>query len=414
MRLALFCPFLCFLLLFLSGFYARAGLPVSDTIPIYAINAHFTSGNIERLREIKALGFNAVRTDITWERIEKSPLVYDWNDIDRFVDELESVGLVGIFILNYSNKLYEPVDLKSGKTSSPSRSSSYKAYANWASAAAKRYKSRKIVWEIWNEPNHRNSWVPEPEVDNYISLVMAASKSMREVDPNVTLMGPALAGSDYAYFQKVVEATVGLFDYYSIHPYRLGHTPETLDRDLGRYKNIIDNVKHSAGERLVFGEFGYSSFEFGVSLDIQADYLERFFIYSFFNRVPISIWYNWKDTCVDPKDKECSFGIVDVKLNPKPAYNAAKVVLNVLRAVESLNPILNLPSSTYGYYIKSVKYGSGMVVWSDFPVKNHVVKCFGKVRAVRRDLPDKNIDCNAGSFFVDLDSRPSYFFGGLK
>ena len=38
------------------------------------------------------------------------------------------------------------------------------AYARWAAAAASHFQGRGILWEIWNEPNIRGFWQPEPNV----------------------------------------------------------------------------------------------------------------------------------------------------------------------------------------------------------------------------------------------------------
>jgi len=41
--------------------------------------------------------------------------------------------------------------------------------------------------------------------------------------------------------------------------------------------------------------------------------------------VPLSIWYDWKNDCPDPRDREQNFGTVMPDLTPKPAYVAVWV-----------------------------------------------------------------------------------------
>ena len=125
------------------------------------VNIHFTTGHEKDLDMIAAAGFRFIRMDFVWHNIEKVKGVYDWSEYDELTSNLEKRGLRALYILDYSNPLYEPeVESKDPITgeaqkgiAAPSHPESVEAFAKWSAAAAERYRNKNVVWEIWNEPN---------------------------------------------------------------------------------------------------------------------------------------------------------------------------------------------------------------------------------------------------------------------
>ena len=72
---------------------------------------------------------------------------------------LEKRGMRAIYILDYSDALYEestnsknPLTGKEQKgTASPQHSENVAAFAQWSAAAAVHFKDKNIIWEIWND-----------------------------------------------------------------------------------------------------------------------------------------------------------------------------------------------------------------------------------------------------------------------
>ncbi len=82
---------------------------------------------------------------------------------------------------------------------------------------------------------------------------------------------------------------------------------------------------------ILAGEWGYSSTWKNFDDDLQARRLAREFLVNQWQRIPITIWYDWRDDGDDPKNSENRFGIVRHKYSeqnqfvydPKPAFDAS-------------------------------------------------------------------------------------------
>ena len=133
------------------------------------VNIHFTRGHEQDLDLIAAAGFKVARMDFGWAGIERAKGQYDWSAYDELTANLAKRGLRALYILDYSNPLYEesvvtrnPVSGEEHRdTASPQHPESVAAFARWAAAAAERYRGRRVIWEIWNEPNI-TFWKPKP------------------------------------------------------------------------------------------------------------------------------------------------------------------------------------------------------------------------------------------------------------
>ncbi|MCI0746106.1 MAG: cellulase family glycosylhydrolase, partial [Verrucomicrobia subdivision 3 bacterium] len=173
------------------------------------VNIHFTRGHERDLDLIAAAGFKFIRMDFGWAGIERKKGDYDWSAYDELTANLEKRGLRALYILDYSNPLYEEVVVSknpiTGKeqrdVASPQHPESVAAFARWAGAAAARFKGRRIIWEIWNEPNI-TFWKPRPDVKQYTTLGLATARAIREADPNATIIGPATSEMPITFLEE--------------------------------------------------------------------------------------------------------------------------------------------------------------------------------------------------------------------
>ena len=175
------------------------------------VNIHFTTGHERDLDLIAAAGFKFIRMDFHWAGIEREKGFYDWSAYDELTANLGKRGLRALYILDYSNPLYEqPVTSPhpfTGKphqtTASPRQHESIAAFANWAAAAARHFAGRKIIWEIWNEPNG-HFWTPKPDAQQYAALALATATAVHEADKDATVVGPATAGFPWDFLEHGV------------------------------------------------------------------------------------------------------------------------------------------------------------------------------------------------------------------
>ena len=325
---------------YLAGVAAQAAdLPELVLPQGVGVNIHFARGHERDLDLIAAAGFKFIRMDFGWGGIERKKGEYDWSAYDELTANLEQRGLRAIYILDYSNPLYEetvvsknPLTGKEHKDiASPQQPESVAAFARWAGAAAKHFAGRRIIWEIWNEPNI-SFWKPRPDVKQYTALALATAKAVREADPHSTLIAPATSEVPVKFLEEFFAAgALAQLDAVSVHPYRsYKKGPETAAEDYAKLRVLIEKHAPTPARKnlpIISGEWGYSTFtNKGVSLETQAAFLVRQQLANLSAGVPLSIWYDWKNDGADLGEREHNFGTVTHDLHPKPAYTALQTL----------------------------------------------------------------------------------------
>jgi len=310
---------------------SRSVLP-SPVLPDgFGVNIHFTDPRPGELEMIAAAGIRWVRMDFEWERTERRRGEYDFSDYDRLLAALDAHGIRALFILDYGNPLYDD-------GLSPHTDQGRRAFAQWAAAAARRFRGRGILWETWNEPNI-GFWKPKPNVADYVELALATAKAIREAAPGEALIGPATSEMGTTFLEACFQG--GLLEHWdavSVHPYRQ-RPPESAASDyIGVSRLIARYAPKGRHIPLLSGEWGYSTAWGGIDEDVQGRMLCRQWLFNVASGVPLSIWYDWHDDGEDPKDPEHHFGMVrfpylagrDLVFVPKPSYLAAKALTGFL------------------------------------------------------------------------------------
>jgi hypothetical protein len=307
------------------------------------VNIHFTDPQPGEVKMIAAAGFRWVRMDFKWDETERARGQYDFSAYDRLMAALDESKIQALFILDYGNPLYD-------KGAPPRKPETREAFARWAVAAAKHFSDRGVIWEVYNEPNHDLFWPPRPKVNEYVELALTVGRAFRAEVPGEKLIGPAVSEMDFAFLEACFKA--GLLEYWSavsVHPY-LRSDPEDVALDYCRLRKMIQQysptVRTGSGSGrvnqlkdipIISGEWGYSSAWRGMSEEKQAAMLAREMLTNLANGIPMSIWYDWRDDGLDPKDPEHHFGLVrngyqagrDPVYEPKPAYRAAMTLSEI-------------------------------------------------------------------------------------
>lgn len=295
----------------------------------FGVNIHFT-GEPHDLDLIADAGFKFIRMDLTWGAVERKKGVYEFekSGYDALTEGCTKRGIRILYILDYSNRLYEShrsVRTDEGRS----------AFAAFAQAAAKRYSGKKILWEIWNEPNLKQFWQPQPSVEHYCKLVEEAAPHVRKADPTGLVVAPATSGIPLNWLEACFKkGLLNWIDALTVHPYR-SQPPETVVGDYTRLRDLIKRCA-PAGKNIpiISGEWGYSNVNWNkaaLSDQTQAQYLARMFLINLSQSIPISIWYDWKNDGTNPKEREHNFGTVRHDLRPKAAYSTAKILTSTLK-----------------------------------------------------------------------------------
>jgi hypothetical protein len=376
------------------------------------VNIHFTQEQPGELDMIHAAGFALVRMDLTWQNIETSRGIYDFSSYDNLVDGIEKRAMKIILIVNYTHRLYDndqSVFTDDGRA----------AYASFAGAAAKHFKGKSVIFEIYNEPNIAPFWRPTPDADNYAKMAVSACKAIRAADGNAIIIGPALAGATELDFLETC-FKAGLLEYWSavsVHPYRQT-APETVTEDYRKIRALIH--KYAPKDKdipIVSGEWGFSDVWASFDRDKQATYLARQFLTNLANDIPISIYYDWRDDGLDPKEPEHHFGLVEhtptgdpqQPFKPKPAYLAAKTLMEQLKGMK-FNKKLEFDDPDIQLMMFGEKGALRFVAWtvSGLPKTLSLPAQLGAMRCISMDGKQQPMIDPSGSLAINIDGSPRY------
>lgn len=365
----------------------------SQTIPNnIGIQVHIGMGSVNPSL-IKSDGFGIIRDDILWSRVEHKKNQYDFKNTGYDYNNkriLES-GLRAYYVLGYGNPIYEK-DHQSIITKKERE-----AFVKFVNKVTRRYKNQQAIWEIWNEPNDPKYWYPSNNsAENYTHLVKETSKIIKKNDPSGVVVGPAwsqMSSNSYSWLENTFK--FGLLNYVdavSIHPYR-SERPETVIKD---YQYIRELIKSYSRKKvpIISGEWGYASgyASYGIKLTElkQAEYFVRMLLINLYSKIPISIWFSWRDGNENENNLNQGFGIRRANnFAPKQAVLASKNFSKILSGYQ-FSTRLNIGSQS-DYIFKFInKKGNVIIVfwtvdtthrviWStEAPVRGELKSIFGK------------------------------------
>jgi hypothetical protein len=308
---------------------------------------------VEDVSAIAKLGVHYIRTDVRWRWVDLGDGLYDFDRSDKLIEAILSQGMRPYIVLGSINKKY-------GDEGFPRSGLSREAFARWALAMVARYKGKGVVWEIWNEPNHKTYWRPVPDASEYGELLLDVSCKIKGQFSDEYVVGGVLAGVDLGFAEKL--KTLGALrclSAFSVHPYR-DSSPETVVESYAKIRNILgDNVPIFAGE------WGYSTFDRGVIESVQADYLQRAFLIDYVEGVPLTVWYSWRDPSDNRLDKEANFGVLRFDRRAKPARDGILKLMRSLIGVTSvISKKVNAKSGVQYVIFRRSQNNSLLVTWA--------------------------------------------------
>lgn len=313
------------------------------------------------LDDMVALGIGWVRYDFEWDQIQAGGSTsYNWAVTDRVVKAVRAHNINLLPILAYSPAWARPV----GCTTYMCGPANTTDYATFAKAAVARYSSQGIhTWEIWNEPNIKQFWQPQPDVLKYASLLKAAYATIKAQDPSAIVISGGLSPavtingniSPTDFLSQLYQAGVGpYFDAFGFHPYSYPALPsytaswnawgQMLTTSIN-LRNIMVTNGDSA-KQIWMTEYGaptggpkagatLTNFNFANSPDHVDEMLQAS---SLTNALTLwkqdspwagpLFWYSYKDLGVATTTNENFFGLLRNDGSHKPAYDVLKSALS--------------------------------------------------------------------------------------
>lgn len=267
------------------------------------------------------------REEFNWNRIERSQGEYHWDFYDHVVNSAEKYGIQVYGLAAYW-----------GRWTKPYTEEGIEDYLHFLRACVTRYHGRIWHWEIWNEPNIF-FWQGDKEL--YAELLKRAYQTIKEIDPNIQVLGISTAGIDFDFIEKMIKLEAP-FDILTIHPYRAFLKEKEFINDLQRAeKQILQNgVKRPIWNT----EMGWATYVehplvkqgFHVCSERkQAELIVRAHLSTIVSGInPKNFWYNFRNDGNDPWYFEANLGITRRDFSPKPAYAAFSTMTHVLKNTE--------------------------------------------------------------------------------
>ena len=283
-------------------------------------------GRLEQdLVTVVELGATWVRTDFAWTQLSWAEGQIDYTPLDAFVDaarrhSLDILGVLGTL----------PAWLRSPDSSWRTGASSprqMQGFAEFAAATAARYLGRVSAWEVWNEPNVRQSWGPIPSSQDYGRLLRLTVPAIRQVAPSSIIIaggtgGAVASGVDIeprTWLRALLSGALSDVDALAVHPY--SDLVRGAAGEMGVAKDILGDIRSSArpGLSLWATEVGAPTGGENSVTPGDAGRLVRESLTAWRAMGPPGpfFYYTLRDS--PGTDRESKFGLLDVGGAPKPA-----------------------------------------------------------------------------------------------
>ncbi|MDZ5646547.1 GH39 family glycosyl hydrolase [Nitrospirillum sp. BR 11828] len=171
--------------------------------------------------------FHAIFHDVLGTvKVENGAITYDWSKIDQLYDDLKARGLKPFVELGFTPKAMATSDNKifywEGNTSHP-RPNAWRdlitAFVQHIEARYGQAEVRSWFFEVWNEPNLAGFWEGADQ-QAYFALYDLTANTMKAIDPELKVGGPATAGAAWVpEFLDHVAHSGAPVDFVTTHTY---------------------------------------------------------------------------------------------------------------------------------------------------------------------------------------------------
>ena len=137
-----------------------------------------------------SIGLQWVRADADWAAIQPSSASsFDWSATDEIVKAAASAGMSVDLVIDDSPAWAN----SSGSAGTFTQPTSATAFAAFAGEVAAHYGPMGVhAYEIWNEPNWQQFWLPTPNPSLYTSMLKDSYAAIKAVQPGSTVISGGL------------------------------------------------------------------------------------------------------------------------------------------------------------------------------------------------------------------------------
>jgi hypothetical protein len=321
------------------------------------------------LAAIDQLGVDIVRDGMDWNAIQPAEGVWNFDRLDKIVDDVGGRGVELQPLLAFSARWASTGRTDTGNwhdwNNRAPRIEPFKAYAT---AMVNRYKDRIHLWEIWNEPEI-SFWLSSPS--EYVELFNAASAAVMRADPTAKVLNGGFALERRPPNMNVLQEFLpgadttnwGIWAYHDYHTF-----PQMISR---QKQNAALYKSKNASMPIWINEGGCYTMTPAAEPQ-QAITLAKKIATAPSLNIGAYIWYDLIDDSNDGNaadDPEHHFGLLHADFSPKPAFAAYQQVireLSPLKFARRLPPDERL-SGLWGllYQATDAQHDDVLVLWRE-------------------------------------------------
>jgi hypothetical protein len=287
---------------------------------------------------LKDAGIASFRDDFYWSNAERKQGSFSANAglqrLDKAIRSAPAVRIEPLIILDYGNKFYDDGGF-------PRSEEGQAAFVRYAQYVASQYKGVVKQYEIWNEWNigaggRTGKRYGDPAL--YASLLKKVYAALKSIDPNVTVIGGAVADQDLPWIQALLkEGALAYMDGLSVHPYNFSAgknaTPENVIVWLSQLSDVLQSSNGGKPVPIYVTEVGWPNHEgqHGTSPGTTADNLARLLLLApTVSSVRGIWWYEFQDSGTDRHNREHNFGLIANDYTPKPGICTLREVSRLI------------------------------------------------------------------------------------
>ena len=412
----------------LSFFLAALFIVSGFSLPVQAegIGActHMAQGRSQEQTCTAAVHVNLpiVRDEVHWGTVESVKGQLSLPERASWVESAVSNGIQCLVVLSYGNPIYDfgkptQADLDAGAAwdcTMPVRDGNpetiaddeyFDAYIRYVDFVSKSFAGKVEAYEIWNEPDLRYFNTKNATAVEYTEMLKAAYQTIKHNDPDVTVLGGAIA-LQTGFIDGMMKAGAGSYmDGLSVHYYLGKSAPEMRARNrLDAYRDVL--VKYGYDNMPVWvTETGWANSN--VDEQTQAQYIVRNAVFydAFLLDHGIEgqyFTYELQDSSITSdvlggEEYENSLGLYKNDFTPKVSAGAVKT-FNFITAGKKLS---TLERTRYGLFYQKSAYiatyaQSGQtvyVVWaeSDFNLTIHLPDAQNAIYDMQGNRIEENV-----------------------
>ncbi len=233
--------------------------------------------------KVAKIGVKLARIQSGWAKTEKEKGCYDFEWIDKIVDNFVKRGIEPWVCLCYGNALYNNgAKNVFGAVGCPPifTDEQKKGWENYIKAFVKHFDGRVNYYEVWNEPDGQWCWKHGPNAEELGIFTRNTGKYIKEINPDAKVIGGVVCLRDLAYLNDAFKTGMGDYlDFISFHEYTHDETKvfETVEAysELAHFYNPnIKIIQGESGSQSKTGGHG-AVCTMGWTEEIQAKQLSR-------------------------------------------------------------------------------------------------------------------------------------------